>query len=103
MSDAFDWWLTALGRNVLWCGLRELPAGTAQVLDTDGNLLPYDSTDTARAALMDAGYVQLDGLDDDDARAFGVELSELQPPSGTDPDLLHGQLLQKLPAVRPTN
>ena len=46
------WWLATLGRNIVWARLREREAGTAEVFDSDGATLPYDSVDTARAALM---------------------------------------------------
>jgi hypothetical protein len=51
MNDAHDeWWLATLGRTVIWARLRVLEAGTAEVFDSDGATLPYDSEDTARAA-----------------------------------------------------
>jgi hypothetical protein len=91
-----EWWLATLGRIVVWARLRELEAGTAEVLDSDGNTLPYESPDSARAALMDAEYVALDGLDGEDAAERGFELGELQPPSG-DEATLRDRMLQKLP------
>ena len=55
MNDAREqWWLATLGRTVVWARLRVLEAGTAEVFDSDGNTLPFESEDTARAALMDA-------------------------------------------------
>ena len=54
---------------IVWARLREREAGTAEVFDSDGNTLSYDSVDTARAALMDAEFVEFDGLDEDDALA----------------------------------
>ena len=70
-------------------------AGTAEVLDSDGNLLPYDSPDTARAALMDAEFVAFDGLDEDDALQRGFSLHELAPPEGDDHHL-RGRMVQSL-------
>lgn len=64
-----DWYLASLGRTLIWARLRVLEAGTAEVLDSDGNTLPYDSEDSARAALFDAEFVAFDGLDEDDALA----------------------------------
>ena len=58
-----QWWLATLGRTVVWARLRVREAGTAEVFDSDGNTLVYDSEDTARAALMDAEFVEWDGLD----------------------------------------
>ena len=63
-TNTDQWWLATLGRTVVWARLRVREAGTAEVLDSDGNTLAYDSEDTARAALMDAEFVALDGLDD---------------------------------------
>lgn len=97
MNDHNQWWLATIGRTVIWAQLRVLEAGTAEVLDSDGVLQPYDSEDTARAALMDAEFVAFDGLDDDDARTRGFALDELVPPSGNDPDALRGRMIQKLP------
>lgn len=91
-----EWWLATLGRTVVWARLREREAGTADVLDSDGNTLPYESPESARAALMDAEYVALDGLDAEDAAERGFELGELQPPSG-DEATLRERMLQQLP------
>ena len=88
MNDLRDeWWLATLGRTVIWARLRVLEAGTAEVFDSDGNTLAYDSEDTARAALMDAEFVALDGLDEDDAADRGFGLDELVPPTGDDEGL----------------
>ena len=67
-----EWWLATLGRTLVWARLRVLDAGTAEVFDSDGNTLAYDSEDTARAALLDAEFVEYDGLDEDDALARAV-------------------------------
>jgi len=93
-----QWWLATIGRTLIWARLRMLDAGTAEVLDSDGVLQPYDSEDTARAALMDAEFVALDGLDDDDARNRGFTLDELVPPSGEGLDVLRPQMVQQLPS-----
>lgn len=98
MSDDMreEWWLATLGRTVVWARLRELAAGTAEVLDSDGNTLPYESPESARAALMDAEYVALDGLDEEDATERGFDLEELQPPAG-DESTLRERMLQRFP------
>lgn len=98
MTDAHtpDWWLAILGRTVVWARLREREAGTAEILDAAGHTLPYDSVDSARAALLDAGFVALDGLDEDDAAEHGVLLAELTPPSGADDAALIPQMVQTL-------
>lgn len=98
MNDG-SWWLATLGRTIVWARLRVREAGTAEVLDSDGNTLPYDSEDSARAALMDAEFVELDGLDEEDAAARGFALGELSPPGdGLDDDALRARMVQKLPA-----
>ena len=93
-----EWWLATLGRTVVWARLRILEAGTAEVFDSDGATLPYDSEDTARAALMDAEFVALDGLDEDDAANRGFALEELVPPQAEDDTALRGLMVQKLGA-----
>ncbi|MBA3487101.1 MAG: hypothetical protein H0T88_07935 [Lysobacter sp.] len=95
-----QWWLATLGRTVVWARLRLREAGTAEVLDSDGNILAYDSEDTARAALMDAEFCSLDGLDADDALEKGFQLDELVPPHADDDAGLRALMLQKLPARR---
>ncbi len=94
-----QWWLATLGLTVIWAQLRINDAGTAVVFDSDGNLLPYDSEDSARAALMDAEFVALDGLDEDEAAERGFALEQLQPPQGDD-EALRAQMVQKLPGRR---
>ena len=100
-TDGIDrqWWLATLGLTVIWAQLRVNDAGTAVVFDSDGNLLPYDSEDSARAALMDAEFVALDGLDEDEAGDRGFTLGQLQPPQGDD-DALRAKMVQKLPRLR---
>ncbi|MEE7561186.1 hypothetical protein HH299_16925, partial [Xanthomonas sp. Kuri4-2] len=50
-TDSFhdQWWLASLGRLLIWARLRIKDAGPADVLDSDGNTLAYDSEDSARA------------------------------------------------------
>ena len=82
-----EWWLATLGTTLIWARLRVRDAGTAEVFDSDGNTLPYDSPDTARAALMDAEFVSYDGLDEDDALHRGFSLHDVAPPAGDDAQL----------------
>src|SRR3546814_14699303 len=89
-----QWWLALLGRTVVWARLRVREGGTAEIFDSDGNTLGYDSEDTARAMLMDAEFVSFDGLDEDDALERGFSLAELAPPSGSD-DALRPRMVQK--------
>jgi hypothetical protein len=97
MSDIRDeWWLATAGNTLIWARLRVLEAGTAEVFDCDGATLPYDSEDSARAALMDAEFVAFDGLDDEDAAARGIDLATLAPPQGRDPDALRARMIQRL-------
>ena len=90
------WWLATLGRNIVWARLREREAGTAEVFDSDGNTLAYDSLDTARAALMDAEFVEYDGLDEYDALERGFSLHEVAPPQARDDEALRGRMIQQL-------
>lgn len=92
-----EWWLATLGRTVIWARLRVREAGTAEVFDSDGNTLAYDSEDTARAALMDAEFVSLDGLDDEDAAERGFAVDELTPPRADDDEVLRELMVRKLP------
>ncbi|MBS0226404.1 MAG: hypothetical protein JSS25_08720 [Proteobacteria bacterium] len=93
-----EWWLASLGRMLVWARLRVREAGTAEVFDSDGNTLPYDSPDTARAALMDAEFVAFDGLDDDDALARGFRLGDVTPPRAASDDGLQPLMVQTLGA-----
>ena len=62
---------------------------------TIGNTLSYDSTDTARATLMDAEFVEFDGLDEEDALDRGFSLAELAPPQADDDDALRPRMIQQ--------
>jgi hypothetical protein len=93
-----QWWLASLGRTIVWARLRVREAGTAEVFDSDGNTLVYDSEDTARSMLMDADYVAFDGLDEDDALQRGFSLTEIAPPQAGHDDALHPLMLQTLGA-----
>ena len=92
------WWLASLGRTIVWARLRVREAGTAEVFDSDGNTLAYDSGDSARAALFDAEFVAFDGLDEDDALARGFSLRELSPPRADNDAALRGLMVQSLGA-----
>ena len=93
-----QWWLATLGRTIVWARLRVREAGTAEVFDSDGNTLPYDSEDSARAALMDAEFVAYDGLDEDDALARGFSLAEIAPPQADTDEALRPLMVQSLGA-----
>ena len=96
MSTRDSWWLASLGRTLVWARLREREAGTAEVFDSDGKTLPYDSEDSARAALFDAEFVAFDGLDEEDALARGFSLGEVSPPRADDDAGLRGKMVQTL-------
>ena len=95
-----QWWLATIGSSLVWARMRVREAGTAEVFDSDGNTLAYDSEDTARAALMDAEFVAYDGLDESDANARGFSLAEVTPPQGGSHDALRPQMFQSLDARR---
>ena len=95
-----EWWLATIGRTLVWARLRVREAGTAEVFDSDGNTLVYDSEDTARAALMDAEFVAFDGLDDDDARSRGFALGDIKPPRANSDEALRPLMFQSLDARR---
>ena len=96
--DFEQWWLARLGNNLIWSRLRLRPSGTAEVLDSSGTTVNYDSEDSARTDLLDAGFQALDGFDDDDALSFGLPLEALVPPSGDDTQL-HLKLVQAIPLM----
>ncbi len=93
-----QWWLATLGRTIVWARLRVREAGTAEVFDSDGNTLPYDSEDSARAALMDAEFVAWDGLDEQDALERGFSLTEIAPPQADSDEALRPLMVQSLGA-----
>jgi len=95
-----EWWLATLGRTIVWARLRVREGGTAEVFDSDGSTLAYDSEDTARAALMDAEFVAFDGLDEADAADRGFRLEEVQPPRAEGDDALRPLMFQSLDARR---
>lgn len=93
-----SWWLASLGNTLIWARLRLRAAGTAEVLDSDGNTLSYDSEDTARSQLFDAEFVEFDGLDEEDALVRGFSLHEVAPPQADDDEGLKGQMVRNLGA-----
>ena len=97
MAANVQWWLANLGNLLVWARLTIGEHGTATVFDCDGRTLPYDSEDSARAALLDAEFVALDGLDETEAAEIGLDLASLQPPQGDDEQDLRERMMQKLP------
>jgi len=94
----YQWYVASLGRMLVWARLRVREAGTAEVFDSDGNTLTYDSDDTARAALFDAEFVAFDGLDEEDALARGFSLDEVSPPRAENEAELRHLMVQSLGA-----
>jgi hypothetical protein len=94
--DSDQWWLAALPRMLVWSRLRVLESGVAEVFDCDGRINIYESEDVARAALMDAEFRALDGMDADDAEAWGLDLEEIEPPNAEDDESLRELMVQAL-------
>ena len=94
--DSDQWWLAALPRMLVWSRLRVLESGVAEVFDCDGRINIYESEDVARAALMDAEFRALDGMDADDAEAWGLDLEEIEPPRAEDDETLRELMVQPL-------
>jgi hypothetical protein len=90
------WWVACPARMLVWARLQVRESGVADVLDCDGQVLVYDSEDTARAALMDAEFFAHDGLDDDDVANWGILLEDLIPPEGEHDDDLVPQMMRAL-------
>lgn len=98
MNDTRDeWWLATAGNTLIWARLRVLDAGTAEVFDCDGATLPYDSEDSARAALMDAEFVAYGGLDAQEAADSGFDLASIAPPHAGEDDALRARMIVRLP------
>lgn len=95
--DASQWWIAAVGDLLIWARLRVLPAGIAEVLDNDGRIHPYDSEDSARAALLDAEFRAFDGLDGNDAERMGFDLGEIEPPRGESVEELRARMIRRKP------
>ena len=92
-----QWWLACPAMLLVWARLRVLDSGIAQVFDSHGDTLVYESEESARAALMDAEFRGLDGLDDDDAvEMTGMLADELAPPQGDSDEELLPQMIRNL-------
>jgi|GEM_PF-430256 hypothetical protein len=91
-----QWWLAALGDTLIWARLQVLDSGIAEVFDSDGRTLVYDDETAARMALLDAEFRAFDGIDEDDAAAFGFDLEEVEPPRGDNDEELIVRMVEKL-------
>lgn len=99
MSDLPEqWWVASLGRTLVWARMRVRDSGVAEVFDCDGRTLTYDSEDSARAALLDAEFRAIDGLDDEDALALGFAPGAVAPPLAQDDEALRERMIQPLPS-----
>lgn len=88
-SATTHWWLVGLGNMLVWSRLRLFNDGHAEIFAADGRTLHFESHEVARAALMDAEFRALDGLDEEDAGMLGFDLASTAPPfAETDKDLL---------------
>lgn len=94
--DTDQWWLAALPRMLVWSRLRVLESGVAEVFDCDGRINIYESEDVARSALMDAEFRAFDGMDEDDAEAWGLDLEEIEPPRAEDDEALRERMIQPM-------
>jgi len=92
-----QWWLTIFHRQLVWARLRVFDSGIAQVFDSTGSTLVYESQEIAASALMDAEFRSLDGMDDDDAELFGILLEDLVPPESEDDSELVPFMMRTLP------
>ena len=71
--DYEQWWLAAPEHLLVWARLRVLRQRHRRTCSTaTATRCTYDSEDIARAALMDADFRSLDGMDDDDADDIGL-------------------------------
>ena len=96
-TESTQWWLASIGDAVIWARLEILESGVAEVFDNDGRILRYDDEVAARTALLDAEFRAFDGLDEDDAEAFGFDLEEIEPPRADSDEELVSKMVQKLP------
>ncbi|GAB2506453.1 hypothetical protein [Arenimonas alkanexedens] len=94
--DSDQWWLASLPRMLVWSRLRVLESGVAEVFDCDGRINIYESEDIARSALMDAEFRALDGMDAEDAEAWGLDLEEIEAPRAEDDDSLRELMMQSV-------
>jgi hypothetical protein len=90
------WWIASVGDALVWARLRVLDSGIGEVLDASGKTLRYDDENAARTALLDADFRAFDGLDEDDAAMFGVDLESIAPPHGEKDAELLPQMTEKM-------
>ena len=93
-----QWWLAVLGDTLIWARLTLTDEGVAEVFDSDGRTLRYDDETQARMALLDAEFRAWDGMDEDDAAMFGIDLEEIEPPRGDSDEEMLQRMVVKLPS-----
>lgn len=91
-----QWWLCANGNLLIWARLTLHESGAAEVFDCDGQHLRYDDENGAYAALLDAEFRALDGIDDGDAADLGIDLDATEPPQGDSDEELRSRMTQKI-------
>jgi len=91
-----QWWVTSLGDMLVWARMRVLASGHAEVFSAEGETLRYDDEDTAHAALLDADFRALDGLDEDDAAMLGFDLDSIAAPEAENDEELLSLMTRKL-------
>jgi hypothetical protein len=91
-----QWWVASLGDVLVWARLRVLESGAAEVFSAEGETLRYDDEDSAHAALLDAEFRALDGLDEEDAAELGFDLDSIAPPEADNDEELLRYMTEKL-------
>lgn len=89
-----EWFFVSFGNMLIWVCLCIWLVGIVEVLDSDGNILSYDSEDIVCVQLFDVEFVVYDGLDEEDVLICGFLLYEvvlLQVVSDVD---LYGWMVQ---------
>jgi hypothetical protein len=84
--DRTMWWLgpTALP-DLHWARLRVFDGGTAEVLDLDGKIHPFDTEQAARLWLLEDEYESFENLDDEHLANAGLSKADLVPPTAQAP------------------
>ncbi len=86
--DATQWWLAVTGDLLVWARLRMFADGHGEIFAADGRTMHFQDDERARAALLDAEFRALDGLDEEDAAMLGFDLASMHPPEAEDDQAL---------------
>ncbi len=77
-----QWWLMDCSLPDLnWARLRVFDSEDAEVFDSDGVSHKFSNQDDALAWLAEDEFIPFDDIDIEDERAFGINKSEIQPPT----------------------